>query len=688
MVKILAILLRHWKPLLALNLVLMGAIATAYSKTEKTFMANAQLILPDTGGRLDANLGTLGSLQNADGLFTSTQINPLKIQSSILLSDLLLKQVYAKDPERAEFNKFEDYKKLFKATPEESTTVIGLTVDGSSPDVARQRAIVWLETYQQRLDELRQSNSASREQYNQGALEQAGQNLLQTQQELAQFKASAGLINADEQTRGIVESMTTLTTARAQAVSQAQASQSRLRDLSSRLRLDPEEGVRSLSLAENQDFQFVRKDLVEAESALLKARAKYTDDSPLVQKLLEQRNKLRQQADGYISQASQGVQTDTSVATDTEGRATLIQQMVLAETDANAQRQQALQLEQQINQLSGRLRNFPVNQAKIAELQRQMDVAEGVYKGLVAQVQKSRIDAFNSYPNVQVLDLPNADAKPSSPKLSVLMINLLMASVVGSAALLLLLESRNPLLSPKDLQMMRFPLVARIPKLKAAGMRFAANSEVEPEFQRLASSISLYPLENRRLLVTSSIVGEGKTTVTLKLAIALADLGFRVLLVDGDSKRASLSQRLGQHPAEAADQPVFVGPRLDFLPIRSTSSQWLDLSSRDRLDQTLRSAEASAKYDYVLVDSPPMSASNQTSMLTAVAPNVLFVIRPGMSDRNSVRDSLEQLAQHNAKNLALVVNEEAARSQPYAARPEKPAPKATELSREWGETRV
>jgi hypothetical protein len=118
-----------------------------------------------------------------------------------------------------------------------------------------------------------------------------------------------------------------------------------------------------------------------------------------------------------------------------------------------------------------------------------------VYKGLIAQVNQSSIDAFNVYPNVQVLDPPTVDLKPSSPKVSLTVISALMASVLGSIALVLFLEGRNPLLSPKDLQAIKFPLVAGLPRLKRSKRGLRLESEADVEFQLLASAISLQPLK-------------------------------------------------------------------------------------------------------------------------------------------------------------------------------------------------
>lgn len=153
--------------------------------------------------------------------------------------------------------------------------------------------------------------------------------------------------------------------------------------------------------------------------------------------------------------------------------------------------------------------------------------------------------------------------------------------------------------------------------------------------------------------------------MTLNLAVALADQGFRVLLVDGDFRQANLSRQLGR--SIATDEPISIDNRIDLLPTQPVKERVVDLVRRGRLDQALKAAEAHADYDYVLIDSAPMSLTSETVLMAAVIPNVLFVVRPGVSNRNSVRDSLDQLAQQNAKVHALVVNGDRAPTELYGS---------------------
>ena len=672
MVKLVAITARHWKFLLVFNaLVVAGAGFSAVS-AKKVWTATTQLILPDSTSNLDANLGTLGSLQNGQPNFSS-EVNPLKIQASILTSDALLEQVLANDPEKDKFPRLSQYKALFQVTPQEQSTIIALAVSGSSPGLARQRANALTQAYQARLNQLRQANRVVRQQFSQKELEQAKDRLTQAQQRIARFKQSSGLVNNEQQTTGIVNSINTLTAARATALAQAQASANRAQVLSSRLSLTPKQAMGSLSLGENKDYQFTRNKLAEVEAELVKKRGMFTDSHPDVRNLLLQRNSLQQQMQQYVTQAQAvgGNDIDTSVSTDGQGRASLIQQLVVAESEASGHQREAIQLNQQIGELNSALRALPVHQQKLQELQRQADVAEGVYKGLVAQVQQTNIDAFDAYPNVQVLDPARVDPKPTSPKTLLTLINALLASVIGSVALVLLLESRNPLLSPKDLQETKFPIVANIPRCKHSASPLELGADAELEFHRLASAISLQHLNNRRLLITSAMSGEGKTTVTMGLARALVDLGFRVLVVDGDFRASTLSRNLGYtQPWQERESPIVLQPNLDFLPALSTNGKIVEFVTQGSFERSLAACQKKGEYDYVLVDSAPVSLTSETPLMAGIVPNVLFVVRPGISYKNSAQESVTTLTQHHAQILALVVNAQESASRRYLYRSE------------------
>ncbi|NJS16678.1 MAG: adenylyl-sulfate kinase, partial [Nostocaceae cyanobacterium CSU_2_110] len=577
--KIAAIAIRHWKPVILWNILVLGITTYVAATTPRVWNAAAQLTIPGTNGNLDASLGILGSLRKGDSSIYAPGNGQLEIQKSILTSDTLMEKVLSVDPLKDDFN-LPGYKSLFQVSIDENSRILTVNTTSLSPELAKLRTSNLIKLYQERLKELRQQNRLSKRQFSAVELEDAQNNLLLAQKTLAKFKQSSELVDAPEQTKSIVTTIDGLTKAQLEALSLAEYNQNRVNTLSTRLGMSPTQAIRSLSLGENKDYQFIQEKLSQIKADLARERAKYTDNHPVVQELFQQQQVLLNQIQTQINQTAAGTSIDTTVSTEGQGRANLIQQLILAETEASGQQNRAEQIQTQINQLKANLDFIPAQQARLAELQRNVDVAEGVYKGLVAQVQQTNIDVFDVYPNVEILDSPRVGNKPISPKKSLMGLNAAVAGIIGSIALILLLERRNPLLSPQDLKDMKFPIVVSIPQFKGGELTWDLDDDKQVKFQRLASAISLQHLDNRHLLITSAMEGEGKTTVTLGLAKALVDLGFRVLIVDGDFIRAELTQSLSYtQQLDSTNRVIPIEPNLDLLPTAPQSGKIVKMVS-------------------------------------------------------------------------------------------------------------
>ncbi len=657
-------------PLIGANVVILAT--TIYAATIYTSMtfapvwkANAQLNLPQTTGDLNASLGTLGNLQSSAIGFTK-ELNPLQIQSAILTSDVVLERVWAADPEKGLYLRLDEYKELFEVTPQVQSTIIVLEAEGSSPDLANKRVTTLIKVYQERLNELRHNDSDVREQFAQLELRKSRNNLTQAQNDLAKFQQTTGLVNSSEQTKELIAAINDLKTTQATTVAEAAANETQAKAAAANLGTTPQQAMASLSLSENKEYQAIRDKLSQVETTLAEARGVYKDESPQVQALLQKRQELNRglkQQIALVIPDPKKAKVDATLGGNAsrDSRIDMISELIRAQTAAKGLQQQAAQLQTQVDKRNAELSFISANQARLLNLQRNYEIAEGVYKGTIAQIQQAKTNPFNVYPNVQTLDDPIIDPQPSKPKRWLIAIGGILASVFGSMALVSFLEGRKPLLSSKDLQQVVYPVLVSISRLKNPGMERFLEAEVQIEFQRLASVLSCLMLENRRLMVTSSTCGEGKTTVTLGLALALANFGFRVLVVDADLRQAEMSRRLG-HPqtetkASSKQAPIPVRPGLDLMSAPLIPKDKIaEFFARGDFERHLNLIQTSGNYDYVLVDSPPVSLAIEPTLMSAMVRNILFVVRPGISDRYSVMNSIEQLIQHSAQIRGLVVN--------------------------------
>jgi non-specific protein-tyrosine kinase len=193
---------------------------------------------------------------------------------------------------------------------------------------------------------------------------------------------------------------------------------------------------------------------------------------------------------------------------------------------------------------------------------------------------------------------------------------------------------------------------------------------VNVEFAALDSSI-------RTLLVTSTTPGEGKSVTSANLAVAFAQAGTRVLLVDADLRKPGVHKLFdlpnmhglttmlrGDTVPEVLSQPTEQG-NLSILTTGPLPANPAELLGSHRMQAVLELLRKSA--DLVIFDSPPLQAVTDAAVLSAVVDGTLLVVKAGRSRRAPVQKSREALARAGANVLGVVLNEVAIKESLYYA---------------------
>lgn len=191
---------------------------------------------------------------------------------------------------------------------------------------------------------------------------------------------------------------------------------------------------------------------------------------------------------------------------------------------------------------------------------------------------------------------------------------------------------------------------------------------MENAAKTLAANIRFASVDNpvRSVVVASSVSGEGKTTVTLELARALAASGRRTLLLECDMRKRSLAATLGKHgrhgiyavltgEAGLADSVVPTGTRnLFFLDVEPNIPNPTDILGSKRFKNLL--ASLTTEYSYVVLDTPPLSVFVDAAILSATADATVMVVRQNYTRRDTAVAAFEQLRQANANVIGTVLN--------------------------------
>ena len=169
-----------------------------------------------------------------------------------------------------------------------------------------------------------------------------------------------------------------------------------------------------------------------------------------------------------------------------------------------------------------------------------------------------------------------------------------------------------------------------------------------------------------RICVTSGLPNEGKSITALNLAITLAEAGQKVVLVDGDLRRPVMARMLMEN-GDPGLSNLLAGmcteeelihkdryPNLDVILSGVVPPNPSELLSSPRMQELIESL--SAKYDYVIIDSPPVNVVTDACLISPLMDGVVFVVRQNKSERESVERAVGQLKMAGAKMLGFVLN--------------------------------
>jgi capsular exopolysaccharide synthesis family protein len=376
---------------------------------------------------------------------------------------------------------------------------------------------------------------------------------------------------------------------------------------------------------------------------------------------------------------------------DEERQAFVNQQLATLQTDIETTQDQIDQLNTQLGGLD--------SAQQIAETERQINALETKLRTL--QANYASLLASTGKGAVNTLSVVEPAELPTRPIGSDRNVTILLAAALGgllAAAGAFIIEAVDHTVKHADevTGLLDWPLLAEIPRLPAGGSPRTYVSDhplsyVADAFRTLRTNLEVSGVgeDLKTLLVTSSALGEGKSTIASNLALATAKLGRRVILVDADFHRSSLGfeQQKGlsdllvdsSHPSEYLVD--WQHPTLQVLSNGTRPANLTELLGSPAVNRVFEQLKELA--EVVIIDSPPIAVSDSLA-LSVKADAVLFVVRLQRARRFQLARVKTQLERARVKVLGVVVNGVAMKpsyyngyfddSKPSAPRSEERAP--------------
>lgn len=170
----------------------------------------------------------------------------------------------------------------------------------------------------------------------------------------------------------------------------------------------------------------------------------------------------------------------------------------------------------------------------------------------------------------------------------------------------------------------------------------------------------------KKFCVTSGLASEGKSITVLNLAISFAEAGHRVLLIDGDLRRPSMARLLIEIATPGLSN-VLAGlctedevirkseyPNLDLMLSGEIPPNPSELLGSERMAKMMD--RLSEKYDYIMVDTPPIGIVADASIIANTLDGVLFLVRQNVTEKEPVIRGIRQLELSGAKLLGFILN--------------------------------
>jgi capsular exopolysaccharide synthesis family protein len=512
-----------------------------------------------------------------------------------------------------------------------------------------------------------------------GQLPVANKTMHDAQMRLANFEATHHIADINAQTQSYINTLGTLDGKIGQTQADMQQAKAQLASVSTQLGHTPANINGGTTTAENPVLQQLETQLSQVDVQLKTALQEYTDQHPTVIALKQQEQQLK---DEIARQQSTVVANTNTVPNPLYQQ--LEQQQAQYQAEVAADRAQIAELQRQRQSLNPTLAKLPAQAAVLADLQRAAQSAQDVYSALQQKFNNANIARDTALSDVTVTQ----PASPNSARVSPdLLLNLLLGIVLGlilaivGAFVIDYLDG-----SIKDEreveEELALPPLAQIPLVRmrngVAALPWVRTLTIE-SFLQLVTSIK-YASDSKleTLVVTSPSQGDGKSTISVNVALAMAELEPRVLLVDGDLRRASIHTKLHMKN-ERGLSDVLVGraklqdvvqktkyPGLDILTSGTPTPNPIKLLESPRMDEILR--EAAGHYRCVIVDTAALSVNLDAAVVSRKADGTVVVLSAGSTDLRDAKNALRRLNQVGVKNLlGFVLNRVVPRRSDYGA---------------------
>nr|WP_199326084.1 exopolysaccharide transport family protein [Nostoc parmelioides] len=514
------------------------------------------------------------------------------------------------------------------------------------------------------------------------------QQVRQAERKLEQFRKKHNLLDPELQSQVLIKSLTETQEQLQVTRTQLQDINSQYQNLEKRIAEASQKALISMRLAQSSRYKTLISELQKTEQTLAKEELRYTDDSPIVQSLKQQRQSQLTLVQQELKRLTAEIRTET---TPEPGQLVgvepnLVEEFVQVQTRALGLIANEKSLRESEQRIRSELRKYP---SLIAEYQRLLPEVETQRKTLeqMLQAQQSMgMKIAHGGFDWLVLEEPNLGTYVGNDRFWLVFAGMIAGPILGVVLALIWGMRHRIIHSAQDLQKVSnlrllgtVPKLApqtmekRLPNLSWLGGRNLGESEeagnswlpchetLDMVYQN--TQILKYPVPCKSVMVTSALPGEGRTTLAMGLAASAAHMHRRVLLIDANLRSPKLHKilqlsndwglsllLLDETNTEVQEYIQPIHPSIDILTAGPTPEDAVELLSSQRLKDLIELFEET--YDLVLIDAPPILGTVDGRIVASYCKGIMMVGRIGWVTQTELTQAVEIL---NSLNLVGII---------------------------------
>jgi len=504
---------------------------------------------------------------------------------------------------------------------------------------------------------------------------------------LRQFKEQNQVVALQEEAKSAVEVMGSLEKQSAEAQSKLADAIAQVATLQNELQLNPQEALTATALSQSPGVQDALKELQLVERQLAVERIRFQEANPAIANLEKKEATLKillqEQIQQVIGSQKQLPNGNLQIG---EVKPKLIEEFVKLEAQQRGLANQVSALSNEQIAYKQRLSIMPKLEQEQRELESKLQAAQSTYGLLLQKFQEIRIAENQNTGNARLLHAVPVPEEPMASRKSLFLVTgILLGSLLAIATALFLEATDKSIRTVEEAQeLFGFTLLGVIPFQKNSPKIILYDKDVKPLTTEMAVKNSHHlPIstaysmlqanleflcteqQHKAIVVSSSVPIEGKSTVCANLAIAMAQQGRKVLLIDANMHHPvqhhiwKLPNQVGlghvileQATLQTALTEVITN--LEVLTSGIIHPNPVNLLYSQQVASLLENL--AANYDLVIIDTPSLKVAADALILGKMVGAVLLVVRPGVVDADSIAAAKEFLQKSGQNVLGQVVN--------------------------------